>query len=146
MKSKIDLTNKKAIRDYEFIEEYESGIVLSGNEAKSIREGKVDFSGAYVKVIGLELYLVNLHIGVEGELDTRHSRKLLMNKREILAIDGKVKEKKLTLLPIRLYNKGRLVKLKLALARSRKNHDKRDQLRKRDVERDIEREIKEVKF
>jgi len=140
----INLKNRKAFRDYVFLEELECGIVLTGSEVKAIRGGKVDFLGSYVKIVGGELYLINLHIGVGGLADSRRTRKLLMNKREIITIGVKLKQQKLTLIPVKLYNKDRLFKLKVALARSKKSQEKRAQLKARDIERDIERELKEM--
>src|SRR3990167_132904 len=104
----INLRNRKAIRDYVFIEELECGIVLTGSEAKAIRDGKVDFLGSYVKIVGGEFYLINLHIGAADTTNSRRTRKLLVNKREIVTLGIKLKQQKLTLMPVRLYNKGRL--------------------------------------
>src|SRR3989344_7150471 len=128
----INLKNRKAFRDYVFLEELECGIVLTGSEVKAIRGGKVDFLGSYVKIVGGELYLINLHIGVSDLADSRRTRKLLMNKREIISLGIKLKQQKLTLIPVKLYNRGRFFKLKVALVRSKKKQDKRAQLQARD--------------
>lgn len=138
----MKVKNKKAKFDYEVHETIEAGIVLTGAEVKAVRGGSVDFSGSYARILGGEMFVINLHIGVEGETDTRHSRKLLLNKKEILAIELKLKAQKLTAIPLSLYTKGPKIKLELALVRGKRTHEKRETLKKRDIERDLESELK----
>jgi len=142
-KQSLLLRNKKAQFDYEAIEKVEAGIVLSGAEAKAVRAKKVDFTGSYARPIGGEMFLVNLHIGVTGE-DSRRTRKLLLNKKEILSLETKMKAHKLTAVPLSLYTSGRLIKVELALVRGKRVHEKRAQIKKRDIERDIESEFKDL--
>lgn len=140
----MKIINKKAKFNYETEEVLEAGIVLTGAEVKAIRKNSVDFQGSYVKAIGGEFYVVNLHIGVDGEKDTRRSRKLLLNKKEIISFTNKAKEKKLTLIPISLYTKARLIKLELGLVRGKRTHEKRAAIKARDIKRDIEEEFKDM--
>lgn len=137
----MQIINKRAKFDYDIKETLEAGIVLTGAEAKAIRDKKIDFLGSYVKPVGGELFLINLHIGVEGEADTRRSRKLLLNKKEILNFALKAKAQKLTLIPVSLYTSGRLIKLELALAKGKKQFEKRAQIKQQDIERDLELEL-----
>ena len=139
----MKILNKRAEFDYQIQDTVEAGIVLTGAEAKAIRAKKVDFLGSYVKPIGKEMFVVNLHIGVEGELDTRKTRKLLLNKKEILNLGLKLKQQKLTLIPVSLYTSGRLIKLELGLAKGKKDFEKRASVKQKDIERDLEEELKD---
>jgi SsrA-binding protein len=134
---KLNLINKKAKFDYKLLDKYEAGIELMGREVKYIRAGKVDLSRSYVKEIGGQLYLINANIGEDSR-----SRRLLMHKKEILSLILQKKAKKLTYIPIRLYNKQRLIKLEFASAKPKREHQKKETVKKRDIERDIERELK----
>lgn len=136
------IINKKARFNYEVLERHEAGIVLTGAEIKAVRANKVDFGGSYVRPIDGEMFVVNLHIGVEGEADTRRSRKLLLNKKEILAIELKLKADRLTAVPLCLYNRGRNIKLEVGLVRGKRKYEKRAQVKKRDIEREVESELK----
>lgn len=136
----MKIINKRARFNYSIYEKIEAGIVLSGAEAKAIRAQKVDFTGAHVKPVGGEMFVLNLHIGTDG--DTRRTRKLLLNKSEIFSLETKMKARKLTLIPLSLYNKGRNIKLEVALARGKRKHEKRAQLKERDIDRDLEQEFK----
>ena len=139
----IELINKKSQFDYQTIEEFEAGIMLTGAEVKAIRRNAVDFSGSHVVIVDNEAYVINLHIAVEGVDDTRKKRKLLLNKQEILTLKLKKESEGLTIVPTQMYNKGPLIKLKVALVRGRKKHDKRSYKQAQDVQRDIDREIKD---
>lgn len=136
----MKIINKKAKFNYEIVDSVEAGIVLSGEEVKAIRLNKVDFTGSYVKIIGAEMVVINLHIGVLSG-DTRKTRKLLLNKIEIVSMATKVKQQKLTFIPLSLYNKGRLIKLEVALAKGKKAHEKRAQIKQKDIERDLVQEL-----
>ena len=139
--------NKRARHDYEILDIFEAGIVLEGSEVKSLRQGAVNMSDAYAEIRGSECFLVNLHIspyqfsGVMNH-EPKRDRKLLLHKQEIRRLMGKVKEKGLTLIPLSLYFKHGLVKVELALARGKRYHDKREDIRRRDEQRILERDLK----
>jgi len=143
----MQIINKKAKFNYNLLERYEAGISLLGAEAKAFRLRKVNLSNSYAKIIDSEVYLINANISVEGKKDYNptRSRKLLLHKDQIISLKEKVKAKKLTLVPTKLYNKGRLVKVELALAKSKRKFEKKDALKRKDIERDIERELKDKK-
>ena len=140
--------NKKARLEYEFIETYEAGIVLTGYEAKALRTGKASLVGARVMVRGGEAYLVGATISpyqegnVPKSYDPERSRKLLLSKKELHTLTGAESQKGLTLIPIMVLNHKRHIKLSFALARKKKKHDKRATLKERDDRRSIERTIK----
>lgn len=137
--------NKKAFHNYEFLERYEAGLVLTGQEIKAVRARKVSLPGSFARLVYAvesrdpELVVVNLHIGA-GEDPTR-TRKLLMKRQEITRLIGKVQESGLTLVPVRLYLKRGLAKLEIALSKGRKLHDKRERLKRKHRQRDLEREL-----
>lgn len=134
--------NKKAYLNYNLLEKMEAGIVLSGEEVKTLKERGGDLSGAYVKIIDNEAHLINANIFV-GENPTR-TRKLLLHKKEIFSLLSKIKSKKLTLIPLKLYNKGRRIKLEFALAKPKKAFEKKESLKKQEVERQAEIELKDI--
>ncbi|MDE1970001.1 MAG: SsrA-binding protein SmpB [Patescibacteria group bacterium] len=135
--------NPKAFYDYELIEKYEAGLVLQGFEVKAIHEHMMSLKGSYVKILGGELYLINAHIGAfqpantPKDYDPTQTRKLLINKKELLHLFGKTQEKGLTLVPLRVYTKGPRIKLEFALARGKKKYDKREKIEKEQVRRDL---------
>ena len=142
------VVNRQARFNYEILEKFEAGISLVGTEVKSIREGKGNIKEAYADIRGGEAWLIGAHISPysHGNItnhDPLRDRKLLLNAREIDRLQGKVMEKGLTLVPLRLYLKGRLIKLELGVARGKKLVDKREDIKKRDQEREIQREIKD---
>jgi SsrA-binding protein len=147
MAKKIIAVNRKARRDYEIIESFEAGMALKGTEVKSLREGRINFKDSYARIQGGEVYLVNAHISPysHGNLqnhDPLRERKLLLHKFEIKRLTGKTEEKGLTLVPLRAYFiKGR-AKIELGLARGKKHFDKRETIKRRVVDREIERELK----
>jgi SsrA-binding protein len=140
--------NRQARFNYEILEKIEAGISLLGTEVKSIREGKANIKEAYADVRNGEIWLTGAHISPysHGNI-TNHEplreRKLLLNAREIHRLQGKVMEKGLTLIPLRLYLKGRLIKLELGVGRGKKLTDKREDIKRRDQEREVQRELKE---
>ena len=145
---KIIANNKKAYHEYFVDEVFEAGLVLQGTEVKSIRMGQVSIKEAYCRIRGGEVFVDNMNIspyeqGNRANHDPLRDRKLLLNAREIVRLQGKVMEKGLTLVPLRLYLKGRLIKLELGVARGKKLVDKREDIKKRDQEREIQREIKD---
>lgn len=140
--------NKRAIFDYQLLDKYEAGIVLTGGEVKSAKAGQCSLKGGFVTVKGGELYLTNASIpryklaGTEESYDPTRSRKLLLKKAEIKSLIGKMKTQGLTLVPISLYTKKRLIKLEFALARGKKKHDKRQDIAKKEARRNIDRSLK----
>jgi len=144
---KTVVTNRKAFHDFEIIEKIEAGIVLQGTEVKSVRAGRVSFKDSYAKVIDGELWVVNMHIspydhGSIWNHDPLRQRKLLLHKREIKRLIGKIEERGLTLVPLRIYFRDGIAKIELALARGKKIYDKRRDIAKRDTDRDMQRELK----
>ncbi len=139
----MKIYNKRAHFDYEVLEKLEAGISLSGGEAKAIRTGHITLTGSYVKIIGTEAYLVNANVPINGKknYDPTQSRKLLLHKSEILNFLVKSKQKKLTIIPLSVYNNKRLIKLEIALAKSKKVFEKKEAKKKEDIKRDIEREM-----
>jgi len=140
-------SNKSAKRDYEIIETYEAGISLLGPEVKSIREGKVNLKDSFAKIEEGEVFVYNIHISPYAfsrltEEDAKRKRKLLLHRKEIDKLIGKVKEKGFTLIPLRLYFKNNLVKLELALAKGKKLYDKREEIKEREWKRQMERFLK----
>lgn len=140
----MKIINRKAFFYYKILEKYEGGIVLSGGEVKSLKTNRADISNSYAKIIGGEVYLLNANIPIEGKKDynAARSRKILLHKNEIVSINSKIKAKKLTLIPLKVYNKGRLIKIGLALAKSKREFEKRESIKKKDIEREIAQEIK----
>lgn len=144
---KVIATNRKAWHDYHIDEKYEAGIALRGTEVKSLRQRKVSLKESYAEVRNGEVFLVGLHIspyeaGNQFNHDPKRTRKLLMHKAEIRRLIGKTKEKGYTLIPLRMYFNDRgKAKLELGLARGKKTYDKRQDIAKRDAERDLKRTI-----
>ena len=143
----MEILNRKARYDYEIEQVYEAGIVLTGTEIKSIRLGKVNLKDSYVIVRNGELFLLNTHISSyeKGNIfnnDEDRTRKLLMHKKEILRLGSKVELLGYTLIPLQLYFKNSLVKVEIGLAKGKKNYDKRETIKKRDLEREVSREYK----
>jgi SsrA-binding protein len=140
--------NRKARHDYEIEERYEAGIVLTGSEIKSVRGGKVNLRGSYARIVNGEVVLYDAHIspyeqsGKFFNHNPTRPRKLLLHRREISRLLGQVREKGLTLVPLRVYFKDRRAKVEIGVARGKKLYDKRQDLAKRDAQRDIERAIK----
>ena len=144
---KLVSDNRKARFQYELLEKFEAGLMLQGTEVKSLRDGKLSLTEAYCRVDGQgEVYLLDAHIapyghGNRSNHDPLRPRKLLLHKLEINRLIGKVKEKGLTLVPVRVYFKGGKAKVEIALAKGKKIHDKRETIKKRDQERDARREM-----
>ena len=141
---KVIASNRRARHDYSIIDSYECGIVLVGTEVKSLRAGKASLADAFASVDNGEVWLRNLHIpeytqGTWTNHEPRRARKLLMHREEIARLVGKTREGGLTLVPLALYFSDGKVKVELALARGKKTHDKRQDLARRDAQREIER-------
>ncbi len=139
--------NRKAYHDYAIDETVEAGLVLKGSEIKSIRAGRVNLRDAYAREEKGELWLFNVHIAQYDAAsyhghDPERPRKLLLHKKEMVNLAALAKQKSLTLVPVRLYIKGGVAKIALALARGKKQYDKRETIAKRDQDRELDRELK----
>jgi len=147
MSSKVIATNRKAWHEYNILEKYEGGIVLSGSEVKAIREGKANIKESYVRFIDNELFTIGMHIGkYSNEGYSTHSpvrdRKLLLHKKELVKIRKMVDEKGKTLIPLSLYLKGGRVKVEFGLAQGKKMWDKRKSKMEKDIKRQVDRAMK----
>ncbi len=143
----MEIVNRKARHDYFIKEEYECGIVLTGTEIKSIREGSCNIGDSYGHIRKGELFLLNMFIGEykEGNIfnhqETR-TRKLLMHKNEILKLDNKVKLEGFTLIPLKVYFKNNKAKVSLGLCKGKKDYDKRETIKERDIKRELDKKTK----
>lgn len=141
----INIKNKRASFEYEFLERYTAGIVLKGTEIKSIREGKVNLGDAYCYFNGEELYVKQMTIsaykqGTHYNHEPTRERKLLLSKKELKKLHGKSQDEGITIVPVRLFiNERGFAKLEIALARGKKLHDKRESIKERDVKRELQR-------
>ena len=143
----MEILNRKAKFDYYIEEEYEVGIVLTGTEIKSIRQGKVNIKDSYVIIKNEELYLLNTHIssyekGNRFNHDEDRTRKLLMHKKEIKKINNKVTLEGYTLIPLKIYFKQGKAKILMGLCKGKKNYDKRETIKMRDIEREMSKQNK----
>lgn len=144
---RIITVNRKARHDFHILETYEAGLVLKGTEVKSIRNNQVSIQESYAQFKGDELYIIQMHIapyqfGNRYNLEPKRDRKLLLNKKELAKIKGKVETKGVTLIPLRLYFKNGYAKVEIALARGKKLYDKKKDLTQRAIQREAERELK----
>jgi SsrA-binding protein len=146
------IENRRARHEYYFVQEYEAGIVLTGTEVKSVREGKVNMGDSFCYITSKgEMYVKNMHIseykfGTYNNHNPLSIRKLLLNKQELKKIGQKTKEKGFTIVPVKLYFTERgFIKLHIALAQGKKSYDKRDSMKERDSKRDLDRVKKEYK-
>lgn len=139
--------NRRAYFDYELIDKYEAGMELEGWEVKSLRQSRAQIAGAYVKWLGDEIYLIGANIDPLSSADANReyqfdrSRKLLLHRKEINKIKGALQTKGLSCVPLNLHWKGQYVKCSIATARGKKLHDKRESIKKRDMERSADREM-----
>ncbi len=137
--------NKKAFFDYHILEKMEAGIVLLGKEVKSLRQGKASLVGSYVSVDDNECFLVNSHISpyqpnnTPQDYDPRRKRKLLLSRKQIDYLSGKKKEKGMSVIPLSVYTKKRLIKLEIGVGRGKKKYDKREALKRKTIDRDLRR-------
>lgn len=145
---KVVARNRKALHEYEILDRFEAGLVLRGPEVKSVRDGKVNLGDAFARVENGEVWLYNMHISpydpasIWNAADPLRARKLLLQKREIRRLIGSVQEKGLTLVPLELYFRKGYAKVALALARGKKLHDKRESLKRKAAQREVERAFK----
>ena len=143
---KLIATNKKAYHDYFVEDTYEAGVVLVGCEVKSVRAGAVNLRDSFVIIKNGEVWMLNVHIapykqGSYNNVDSKRTRKLLLNRREINKLRGKVEQKGYTLVPLKIYFKGALVKVEIGLCKGKELHDKRAAIKEREVNRSIRREL-----
>lgn len=146
---KIIAQNKKAFHDYDILDRFEAGIVLTGDEVKSVRAGNVNLIGSFAHLREGELYMVNCYIASysyaysKDEESTRRTRKLLVHRRELTRLTGVIAKKGVTLVPLKLYfnEKGR-VKIEVGVAKHKKAHERKEELRERDIKRETRRELK----
>lgn len=145
----MEILNRKANFDYEILDTYESGIVLTGTEIKSIRLGKANLKDSYAIIKNNEIFLLNMHIssyeqGNRFNHEETRNRKLLLHKKEILKLRDKLELDGLTLIPLKLYFKNGKAKILIGLARGKKNYDKRESIKKKDMDRQVLRDLKGV--
>ncbi len=151
MNTKLICKNPTAYHNYTIEEKIETGIILSGTEIKSIRQGKVNLKDTYAIIKNSEIYIIGMHISPydHGNIfnkDPLRDRKLLLTKREINKLIGLSKQKGYSLIPINLYFKGNLVKLELGIGKGKKLYDKRQELAKKDAQRQIEKHFKNIQY
>jgi len=146
----MEIINRKANFDYEIIDTYETGIVLVGSEIKSIREGHAQLKDSHAIIKNSEVYLLNMHI---SEYNNAHqfnhqetrTRKLLLHKKEIAKLEEKVAVQGYTLIPLKLYFKKNKVKILLGLAKGKKTYDKREAIKQKDIKRQVDKDLKELR-
>jgi SsrA-binding protein len=143
-----DIVNKKALFDYHIVESMEAGIELTGPEVKSIRLGQASLREAFIKIIGTEAYLVNMQItpykfARREDIDERRSRRLLLHRRELLQLTQKLMAQGLTAVPVKIYLKGRRFKVQVGVARGRQEHEKRERVKRRDIDMETKRAVKD---
>lgn len=149
MTDKVFATNRKAYHDYHIVESREAGIALTGTEVKSVRAGGMSLRDAYAKIEAGEVWLLNSHIapyerGNRYNHPTDRPRKLLLHKLEIGRLAGQTQQKGLTLVPLKVYDKRGKIKVELAVARGKRQYDKRESLARREAQREIDRATKEA--
>lgn len=146
MGRRMKITNKKAFHNYQITDRLEAGINLLGSEVKAVREGLVDLTGSFAKIIGSEAYLVNAKIfpykyaRPEG-YDERRTRKLLLHKKEIFALKSKMDGSNLSVIPLSIYTTKNFIKVELGLGKGKKQFEKKEAKKKKDIERSIEQEL-----
>lgn len=144
----VFIDNRKAHFNYEVLDKYEAGIELLGLEVKSIKEGRATLAGAFGVVRGGEVYLLGMQIppyqvaNTPKDYDQTRTRKILLNRKQIKELENIDSKKGLTIIPLSLYSKGRLIKLELGVVRGKKVYDKRETIKRRDLDREISREYK----
>jgi SsrA-binding protein len=140
--------NKRATYDYEILDKLEAGLVLKGYEVKSIKTGHISLKGAYVTITGNEAFLINANIpayqplNMPKDYQPDQSRKILLRKSQLKSLIGKISQKGLTLVPIKVYSKGGLIKVEIGIGKGKRKIDKREEIKRRDAKRKIERAMK----
>lgn len=143
----MKVANRRAFFKYQILDRYEAGLKLAGHEVKSIKQGRIKLDFAFVKIIGSEAYLVNAEIPLfEGanvpDYDAKRTRKLLLHKKQIIAFKTKMSHNKLTIVPVSCYTRRGLVKLEIALAKGKGKRDRREEIKKRELQREVARELR----
>ncbi len=143
----MKIFNRNIHHDYEIFDKIEVGVVLTGAEVKSLFLEQASLNEAYIKAVGDELFLLNAHIhpykyADVKKIDPKRTRKLLLHKKELISLRSKIEQKNLVLVPILWYNKGRQIKLEVALARGKKKWEKREAMKRRDIDREVEQTLK----
>jgi SsrA-binding protein len=143
----MKIVNRKATYDYEIEERFEAGINLLGSEVKAVRQGHADLTGSFARIIGNEAYLINSKIfpyeyARPEQYDPKRTRKLLLHKKQIISLKSKTEGASLTIVPISLYTKSNRIKLELALGKPKKKFEKKEAIKRKDIERDIEEALK----
>jgi SsrA-binding protein len=150
MSKEIKIVNKKAHHDYSVLQTFEAGVVLSGGEVKSLRAGSASLADSFVRITDREAYLTNAYIAPYQKespgYDPRRSRKLLLHAKEIIYLSSKTSAANLTIIPLKLYNKRGKIKVEIALARGKKVFEKREALKRKVMEREVEEELREAKL
>jgi len=145
---KIILENKNALFNYQILEKFKAGVVLTGQEVKSVKNGRISLRGAFVVVKGEEVFLIGASIppyqpkNAPKDYNPQRSRKLLLKKSEIKHLIGKAKQKGLTMIPLKVYTERGKIKIEFAVVRGKKKVDKREEIKKREIEREIKRALK----
>lgn len=143
----MKITNKRVFHDFTILGTYEAGVILTGAEVKSVKSGRMSLEGSFVKIIGSEIYLINAQIfpypyaRPEGH-KARRTRKLLLHKKQIIALKTKLQAARLTLVPLECYNHRGLIKVKIGLAKGKRKYEKREKLKRRDIEREVQRRLR----
>ncbi len=142
----MKIVNKKAFFDYQISERIEAGINLNGAEVKAIRGGFADLKGSFIKIIGSEAYLINAKIfpykyARPEDYDERRTRKLLLHKKEIITLKGRTEGSNLTIVPLSIYTTKNFIKIELGLGKGKKEYQKKEAKKKKDIQRDLEKEI-----
>lgn len=146
----MKIVNRRAFYDYRILEKIEAGINLIGAEVKAVRFGHADLTGSHVRIMGSEAYLINAKIfpyeyaRPEG-FDEKRTRKLLLHKKEIIALKSKTEGQNLTLVPVSLYTTKSFIKLEIALGKGKKQYDKKESIKAKDIQREVEQELEEIK-
>lgn len=149
---KIIIKNKKAFHDYEVLQTFEAGVVLSGPEVKSVKYGNINLSAGYINIDNKHTpWLINVNISpyapafsVQTNYDPKRTRKLLLHKKEIIPLIGKLKTQGLTLIPLQAYTKKGIIKIQIGLCKGKKKWDKRENIKKRDIKRKIKQALKKA--
>ncbi|MFH1832867.1 MAG: SsrA-binding protein SmpB [Candidatus Levyibacteriota bacterium] len=144
----MKITNRRAFFDYRIEEKFEAGINLYGAEVKAIRLGHADLTGSFVKIMGSEAYLVNAKVfpyeyARPDNYDEKRTRKLLLHKSEIIALKSKIDGQNLSLVPLSMYTKRGFIKLELGIGKGKKQFEKKEAIKRKDIEREIEQELAE---
>lgn len=141
------ITNRRALYEYQILDKLEAGIRLTGHEVKSVKGERVSLTGSFVKIIGSEAYLINALIPLyeyarPAEYDERRTRKLLLHKSQIISLKTKLATSNLTLVPLSLYTKNGFIKIEIGLGKGKKAYEKREAIKKRDLQKDLEIELR----